>query len=86
LALSSNPFDATRAPEGRGLRVKSQEPRTERLILQAQEKKGQTGRGVVYTDGKMLPPPTGPRRGQVDNESINVLAKADLIARTLSES
>jgi hypothetical protein len=26
------------------------------LILPAQEKKGQTRRGVVYGDGKMLPP------------------------------
>jgi hypothetical protein len=30
------------------------------LILQAREKKGQTPVGVVYRDGKMLPPPTGP--------------------------
>jgi hypothetical protein len=28
------------------------------LILQAQEKKGQTWLGVVYSDGKMLPPPS----------------------------
>jgi len=29
----------------------------ELLILQVREKKGQTMAGVVYTDGKMLPPP-----------------------------
>jgi len=31
----------------------------ELLILQVREKKGQTGTGVVYMDGKMLPPLPG---------------------------
>jgi hypothetical protein len=34
------------------------------LILQAREKKGQTGKGVVYTDGKMLPPPSDRERAR----------------------
>ena len=32
-----------------------------RLILQMRWHKGQSAEGVVYTDGKMLPPPAGLR-------------------------